>query len=40
VWEGGLDPQKALDAVNSIFNDLRSRDYSINLNKKLRVSEE
>jgi hypothetical protein len=36
VWNGGMEPTKAVDAVNSIFNSPRSRDYTISLNNKLR----
>jgi hypothetical protein len=36
VWNGAMDPNKAVDAVNSIFNNPRSRDYTVQLNEKLR----
>jgi hypothetical protein len=38
VWNGDVDPKVALDTVNSIFHDARSRDHAINLNAKLRGS--
>jgi hypothetical protein len=36
VWTGGMEPKQAVDAVNSIFNNPRSRDYTVSLNNKLK----
>jgi hypothetical protein len=36
IWNGNVDPQRALDSINSTFHDPRSRDYTVNLNEKLK----
>jgi hypothetical protein len=37
VWHGNMDPQAAMESVRAIFNNPRSRDYTIDLNNKLKA---